>query len=686
MPRKRQKVEGTVYRAAAIVAGSIDEENRTVRLSFSSEEPYLRQSFFEAPWIEVLGHNDGEANFERLNGGATLHYNHRRTREDRLGAVLEAEIVNGRGEAVVQFSQNERVDDVWDDVKAGLLTNISVGYQILERLLTKAGEDGQPDEYRCKWFPFELSFVDVPADYKVGVGRSADEDIEIRSDAPGLPAPGHCYRVIDLDEKTEPTRGIEMKYEIKNGQIRFCGEDGVWTEWRDLTAEDKREFGSVDSSGDQESARAEGLQEGIKAELERQTAIRELFDSHSERLGSRAAELQSEALTDTAINVDKARGMILDNLAAGTEPAGGDARGSHGTQVTDLSRAGIEEAISVRAGLIAAPANLAQNQFRGNSLVEIAKQRLRSAGMSDAGMNLEVIGRAFTSSDFPLILENLASKAVLLGFEESMETWDQWCRTGSLSDFKMASRTGLSSFDDLDELDESGEYKYGKFNERGEYIQLATYGKIFALRRKAIINDDLNQLLDVPRKMGRAAARVPGDLAYGVLTSNPALQDGVALFHSSHANLQSASGITVDAISAMMTAAALQKDNNEAQNGSNIILDRMIVPQALKGKATLYATSPADPDQDNSQVPNIHKGTFQVIGEARLDAASSTAWYMAGNPAITDTVEVAFLDGNATPTIEQQQGWNVDGVEMKVRLDCAAAALAYQAMQKNPGV
>ena len=41
----------------------------------------------------------------------------------------------------------------------------------------------------------------------------------------------------------------------------------------------------------------------------------------------------------------------------------------------------------------------------------------------------------------------------------------------------------------------------------GESIQLATYGKMFSITRQAIINDDLTAFTDIPRKMGRAAAR-----------------------------------------------------------------------------------------------------------------------------------------------------------------------------------
>jgi phage baseplate assembly protein gpV len=58
---------------------------------------------------------------------------------------------------------------------------------------------------------------------------------------------------------------------------------------------------------------------------------------------------------------------------------------------------------------------------------------------------------------------------------------------------------------------------------------------------------------------------------------------------------------------------------------------------------------------------------------------------MVANPATFDTIVVAFLDGNQTPVLEQQAGWTVDGMEYKVRIDCAAKAVDYRGMVKSSG-
>ncbi len=74
-----------------------------------------------------------------------------------------------------------------------------------------------------------------------------------------------------------------------------------------------------------------------------------------------------------------------------------------------------------------------------------------------------------------------------------------------------------------------------------------------------------------------------------------------------------------------------------------------------------------------------------VITDARLDEISTSHWYLLADPMMYDTIEVQYLDGNPNPVLEQQDGWNVDGVEFKVRMDAGAKALDFRTMGKNAG-
>jgi HK97 family phage major capsid protein len=156
----------TLYRNFEIRA--VSEDNRTVDLSFSSEEPYERY------WgIEVLDHSPTSVNLSRLNNSAPLLLNH--DTDIQIGVVESAAISSERkGVATVRFSRSELGDEIFQDVIDGIRKNVSVGYRIEEMVLES--RDGNTETYRVtQWMPFEVSIVSVPADTSVGVGRAHDE-------------------------------------------------------------------------------------------------------------------------------------------------------------------------------------------------------------------------------------------------------------------------------------------------------------------------------------------------------------------------------------------------------------------------------------------------------------------------------------------------------------------------------
>lgn len=421
------------------------------------------------------------------------------------------------------------------------------------------------------------------------------------------------------------------------------------------------------------------MQAGIKAESARRSGIKAAFAKFAHVAGVSALADQCEA--DTGCSVQAAGEKLLAHLAKGTEPV------AHVVVVDDerdKARAGISNAIMARAGL---DKQDTANPYRGYSLTELARASLEKAGTKTGHLDkMSLVAAAFThsTSDFTNLLANVANKSMLKGYEEAEETFKLWTAKGTLTDFKPAKRVDIGAFPALAQVAEGAEYSYGTVGDRGETIQLATYGKMFSITRQAIINDDLDAFTKIPMRMGRAAIRTVGNLVYAVLTGNPNMADGVALFHANHANLLTGAAISTTSVDAMRVAMAKQADTNT--NALNIRLGYLIVPVALEGTAKVVRDSEFEvgASNRNNTVPNPVRGTFEVISDARLDLVSASNWFGAGNPAIYDTIEVAYLDGVDTPTLEQEKGWNVDGVEFKVRLDAGVKALDYRALAKNP--
>ncbi len=146
---------------------SFDEENRTIDLSFSSEDPYERY------WgVEILDHSAKSVDMSRLNNSAPLLFNH--DRDVVLGVVESAKIENKRGIATVRFGNSAKANEVFSDVVDNIMKNVSVGYQINE--MTLESKEGSVDTYRVtSWQPFEISIVSIPADTTVGIGRGSED-------------------------------------------------------------------------------------------------------------------------------------------------------------------------------------------------------------------------------------------------------------------------------------------------------------------------------------------------------------------------------------------------------------------------------------------------------------------------------------------------------------------------------
>ena len=422
-------------------------------------------------------------------------------------------------------------------------------------------------------------------------------------------------------------------------------------------------------------------QAALAADKTRRAGIAAAFASFASIEGVPA--LQAACADDQGCTLEQANTKLLAHLGKGSAPVAG----SYIVTIEDERdkfRAGAQASILARGNL---DKDDKANNYRGFSLMDLARECLAHAGVNARGMGkMDVVAAAFTQtgSDFPLLLANVADKAMMKGYEEAEETFQLWTSIGTLGDFKPGKRVDLNTFPSLDRIQDGGEYHYAEVGERGETVQLATYGKMFSLTRQTIINDDLDAFTKIPRRMGRAAIRTIGDLVYAILMDNPLMADGKELFHEDHANILAKAGINTASVNAMRARMRTQTDGTA--RALNIRLAKLLVPVALEGTALVVKDSEYEvgAGAKNNTVPNSARGTFEVISDARLDADPST-WYGAADQNVHDTVEVQYLDGNQAPTLEQQDGWTRDGVEFKVRMDAGVKALDFRTLAVNQG-
>ena len=151
-------------------------DESVVRVSVSSESPYPR--FMEDPesgeWVkcyEVLGHKDGEIDGSRMADGLVIQDTHW---GDQIGIIRKPELKDGKLGGVIEFGCGARAQEIAKDATAGIRRNMSVGYMVADYKRDGVAEDGLPIFRVTKWIPYEASFVNVPADTQVGVGRSLE--------------------------------------------------------------------------------------------------------------------------------------------------------------------------------------------------------------------------------------------------------------------------------------------------------------------------------------------------------------------------------------------------------------------------------------------------------------------------------------------------------------------------------
>ena len=409
------------------------------------------------------------------------------------------------------------------------------------------------------------------------------------------------------------------------------------------------------------------------------------------------AALQTEVLADPALTIEQIQARLLTAVGKDAEPAnpqGAFPKVEKTEDEADKRIAAASDALLVRSGVSVdakVRASMGSNPFRGHKLLDLARASAQRAGIkTDSMTQMEVVAAAFTqgTSDFPVLLENTMHKALQASYALAALTWNRFCATGSVSDFRAHNRYRLGSFGSLDAVNELGEFinKTIPDGEKGS-IQAGTKGNIINLSRTAIVNDDLGAFVGLAGMLGRAAARTVEADVYALLALNsgagPTMGDGKALFHADHGNITTSAAITMAALDLDRVAMASQMDVS-----GNDYLDLrpavLLVPIGLGGTARSINEAQYDPDTANKlQKPNIVNGLFRdIVDTPRL---SGNRRYLFADASEAPVIEVAFLDGVQDPYIELQNGFDVDGARYKVRLDYGVGAVDYRGAVTNAG-
>lgn len=625
---------------AKLNVSSIDVEARTVEMVWATPTRVMRRPFFGEPFMEELVVTPRAVNIKRLNSGAPLLDVHRsdKSAASVWGAVVpgSVRIKDNQGTATIRFDDADNdpeAEKVFRKIQNGILSGVSVGYSVQEMKRTKEEENGLPVFRVTKWEPHEVSVAPMPA------------DIESK------------FRSLDMPGSKEET----PKPAVKERTV-------VPTPAPVVVAP------VVDAKAEREA--------GARAERTRCTEIRSSVETAGLELNI------SEKLIEDGVSIDEARTAIFAEMKKRT-----DAAAPLSNHVTMGEEIGHD---AIRTGLTSYLVNRHNpkvelveegKRFVGLTLMEIARDVLHAQGVPTRGMSrMKVAGLAFragqhTTSDFPNILADVANKTLRAAYSEKAQTFEAWTRSVQASDFKNINRMQLGDAPALEKVLEGGEFKSGTISEGKETYFLATYGKIFSITRQAIINDDLDAFTRLPGLFGTRARELEGDVVYDHFLSSTLLGDGLTLFDAAHNNT-GPGAVSIASVGAGRLAMREQVGLDGAR--INVAPMFLLHPAALETEVEQFLKINIFPVTDVTANP--FKSKLIPIVEPRLDDDSTTKWYLIADPSAIDTQETATLEGENGPSFESENGFDVDGLRMRIRHDFASKVIDFRGFYRSTGV
>lgn len=456
----------------------------------------------------------------------------------------------------------------------------------------------------------------------------------------------------------------------------------------------------------------------LKADAARRKEIRALCEAH------KIERAYADSLCDDGVTLTVARERILKRMA--TNPIG---------QTTENARVTVSEddkfAAAARDGLLMRSAQSARinrklydgdkpavgaEDFRNQSLNRLAEACLRRQGVAVERMSPKDIamvamghtptinrlriqrseGAYHSTGSFSNLLMDAANKTLLAGYDEAPYTWSMWARQApSVADFKNINRIRFSESPDLEMVPENQPYPEGVMTDSKETYNVEKFGRIFSVTWETVVNDDLDAISRVPAMHGNAARRVQNKMVYGVLTSNPTMGDGNALFSASHTSGDNTSG-GAGAPAVLTLNTAFTKMMTQKGLTAGVVLNiqprYLIVPVAVAATAMQLVGSLADPSAGgnaagNANTLNIYgpngSRPLQVIAEPQLDASSASVWYLAADANQIDTVELSFLQGEESPVLENEWDFDKDVYRYKIRQTFGVKAIDWRGLFRN---
>lgn len=625
---------------------TFDDEENTIKVRYTNNNKVLRYSWARGEYFYLqLSSRKGHVDLGRLNNGAAVLDSHNSYEgiSKIMGAVVPGSATEK--EATIKFSKRDDIQPFVQDIKDGILRFVSPGFHIHEtKDITKEG-----DKFRTllvtKWEPHEISFVAVPADAEA--------------------------QAFSLKQEVEKKK---QELSIKEEQADNVNKEQKMSE---TTEKNTPEASAAKTAEELKAVQAEAQEQARKEEKARSEEIFAIA-----KKGNLGMDFAQE-MVKSGKTVDEVQKIAFNQLAEADEDqeiAGKQAFNEAGSG-EDQEIKGAKLALEAKVGLSDRESGNKFNNFR---LYDFAKFFADKAGEDTSMMSRGQIAEfaLHSTSDFPNLLANVANKKLQKAYTEAPARYREFCSKSNLADFKPTQITKVSGAATPALVKEGGEYEQSTITDGKETYQLAKYGQIVSITKESIINDDLKGLDRLPMEFARASARKEQQLVAAILTGNPTMADGNALFHASHNNitdaLLKASHATLDSWKTVVQLFRQQKGLLNDDDFLDLYPEFCIVgPNQEDAAYRIFnqKTVPTNPDEAN---PYYGKSKVIVLPQITNDE-----YFAVANPMDIEGITYGYLEGEEGPQISTRNGFRVDAFEIKMTLSFAAKAVDHRALVKS---
>ena len=606
LTKKREALRNqTQTRASSISVSRVDDEANTNTLSFvfvSNDNAGKRFDWGSGEFYDEVLDISG-ANSERLN---TFFKDHMRSVDSAVGKVSNVRTEDGQLLGDVTFGTDEDSQRVYSKYAEGILTDVSIGYEIRDYKVEQGAENERDKVTVTDFEIFEVSAVGI------GFDSGAKKRDKINDN-------GSSTMKKELLERLEALEGMAQR----NAEEK--------KEMLDLQAKRDADL-TIEANAEMARVKAENLN------LKRQADIGAICVTHNVE-----ATLRAKWNDDSAMTVDAVRIAIL---ATKIEDPAPQHKLDAVNKRSDMIDAMVD-GLALRVGATIEKPHADAEKYRYATLISIGNALLPENERSFAPS--EVAQRSLVSGDFPLLLQSVGARVLTSEFASQTATYKSWMKEIDVPDFRvMTDLTSSIGGGRLSKTLENGDLKELSGTEKAEYWKIESFGNKFVLTREMLINDDLGNFTNLIATFGRMAMTTANGIAYDILQgkgdySDYKMADGSGIFIIARNNS------ATDALSSTaLSAGRLAMSKHLSQDGKTplqIIPKYLVVGAGLEVQATEILTALNKLGADNTGVQNVNKGLYELVVDHEI--TSDTAWYLLAD---SRTFKMGFLAGtNRSP-------------------------------------